>query len=198
MWRSTPPPRRGAVCRDVGRWPNISRVDDTYRGFVNRCDSLGAKAYWVKPKREGGMGGVPLLVRIAALVAQGEVDFIDATEDERLKEISRQEQARAAAATCDAPAGRTTADDERDAPDDDLIANGVRFGPTVCDRPAPPAATPDRDGGGDRDAGGGRSEVSADAGCGTAGGRKGRGGGGKPARRDLPAKRQPRMRRRKR
>ena len=164
------------------------RVDDTYRGFVNTCDSLGAKAYWVKPKREGGMGGVPLLVRIAALVARGEVDFIDATEDERLKEISRQEQARAVGAAeepavvsagkpavgaagkpagdasnivdastdrgagcgvgASTPArrGRAGADGERDASDDDLIATGVRFGPTVCDRPAIPAANADRHG----------------------------------------------------
>ena len=99
------------------------RVDDTYRGFVNKCDSLGAKAYWVKPERDGGMGGVPLLVRIAALVARGEVDFIDATEDERLKEISRQEQARAAAAACEAPASRNKGDDGA-AEAEDLDATG--------------------------------------------------------------------------
>ena len=169
------------------------RVDDTYRGFVNRCDSLGSKAYWVKPKREGGMGGVPLLVRMTALVADGEVDFIDATEDERLKEISRQEQARAVGMS------EEPADAQQDVADDDLIATGVRFGPTVCDRPEPPAATADRNAGCDRSAGCDRPEVSVDAGNPPEGcSSKGRGEHGKPARPDLPAKRQARKRRRKR
>ena len=71
------------------------RVDDTYRGFIARNDPIGAKAYWLKPQSEGGLGGYPVPVQIADMVALGEVDYVDATHDERLKAISEREQARA-------------------------------------------------------------------------------------------------------
>jgi len=71
------------------------RVDNTYRGFIAGNDPIGAKAYWLKPASEGGMGGRPVPVQIADLVARGQVDYVDATHDERLREIGKREQTRA-------------------------------------------------------------------------------------------------------
>ncbi len=52
--------------------------DETYRKFVENYDSIGALAYWLKPKSEGGMGGTPLRSKIAQLVKSGQVDCFDA------------------------------------------------------------------------------------------------------------------------
>ncbi|MCY4554881.1 MAG: hypothetical protein OXF79_00525, partial [Chloroflexi bacterium] len=49
------------------------RPDAGYLGFVRQGDPLGAWAYWRKE-----MGGVPIGVRIRALVKQGAVDPFDA------------------------------------------------------------------------------------------------------------------------
>ncbi len=70
------------------------RLDNTFRGFVYGRDPIGANAYWVKPVEDGGMGGRPLPLRIAALVGDGQVDFYDATMDNRLDKVAAQQQAR--------------------------------------------------------------------------------------------------------
>lgn len=55
------------------------QLDDTYRRFVEARDPLGAKEHWLKPKEAGGLGGVTLEDRMRRLVAQGEIDFEDAS-----------------------------------------------------------------------------------------------------------------------
>ena len=54
------------------------RPDNTYRKFVENYDAIGAEDYWLKPIEQGGMGGVPLREKIAALVKSGQVDPFDA------------------------------------------------------------------------------------------------------------------------
>ena len=56
------------------------RLDDTYREFLQARDALRAERYWRTPKEDGGMGGVPLDVIKARLVAEGRVDYTDASE----------------------------------------------------------------------------------------------------------------------
>ena len=57
------------------------RVDDRFRGFVENNDSRCAHAYWTTPETDGGMGGITVDTRIAALVAAGEVDYVDVSND---------------------------------------------------------------------------------------------------------------------
>ena len=75
------------------------RVDDRYRGFVTARDPLGARNYWVTPKADGGMGGIPLATRLRRLVAAGVADFEHVTNEqlpEPLPEIEGPSSTRAA------------------------------------------------------------------------------------------------------
>ncbi|WP_419738566.1 ATPase, T2SS/T4P/T4SS family [Ruegeria sp.] len=56
-------------------------LDDTYRRFVDAQDPLGARAHWLCPKAQGGMGGIPLEIRLRRLVAQGIADYEWVTND---------------------------------------------------------------------------------------------------------------------
>lgn len=55
------------------------QLDDTYRRFVEARDPLGAREYWLKPRSEGGLGGITVEDRMRRLVARGEIDFEDAS-----------------------------------------------------------------------------------------------------------------------
>lgn len=79
-------------------WAGLSRkrataefikVDNTYRGFVEARDALGAEAYWLRPKAEGGLGGITVEQRLRRLVAAGQVDFEDVTHRSLDQEIAK-------------------------------------------------------------------------------------------------------------
>ncbi|WP_419738607.1 ATPase, T2SS/T4P/T4SS family [Ruegeria sp.] len=57
------------------------QVDDTYRRYVAANDRIGAMSYWLAPKSDGGLGGRRVQDRVADLVAAGQVDYMDATND---------------------------------------------------------------------------------------------------------------------
>jgi len=57
------------------------RLDDTYRRLLADRDQLGARAHWLAPAAEGGMGGVPLGTRLRRLVAAGVADFEQVTNE---------------------------------------------------------------------------------------------------------------------
>ncbi len=54
------------------------RPDATYRSFIATRDSQGAYDYWVKPRAEGGLGGLTVGARLARRVLAGEVSFASA------------------------------------------------------------------------------------------------------------------------
>ncbi len=69
-------------------WGGLSRkrataefiaLDDTYRRMVEARDAHGARAHWLRPRSEGGLGGVTVWDRIRRLVAAGEADYEDLT-----------------------------------------------------------------------------------------------------------------------
>lgn len=85
-------------------WAGLSRkrataefiaLDDTYRRFVEDRDAHGALGHWLKPKAEGGLGGVTVQTRLQRLVAEGLADFEDVTR-QRLPSSLREPGAAAA------------------------------------------------------------------------------------------------------
>jgi type II secretory ATPase GspE/PulE/Tfp pilus assembly ATPase PilB-like protein len=54
------------------------RPDATYRSYISKRDSQGAYDYWLKPREEGGLGGLTVGARLARRVLAGEVDFLSA------------------------------------------------------------------------------------------------------------------------
>ena len=195
--------RRRAVAEHI-------RVDNTYRGFIAGNDPIGAKAYWLKPASEGGMGGRPVPVQIADLVARGQVDYVDATHDERLREISRREQARAVGVEAGEPAvahPQVPHDDSSLYWEDshaDRAADGSTH--TAARQETPAEAETKSDVGGKPAVGvGGKPAVGvadnrSGASRGSGGDNGGRpvGGSGRQERRDLPAKRHVHKKRRRR
>ena len=86
-----------AVASATQAWGGLSRrralaeyirLDDRFRHFIYGRDPIGAKAYWITPVKDGGMGGRPLTLGIAAMVGSGLVDYCDATLD-KLSEEAR-------------------------------------------------------------------------------------------------------------
>ena len=80
--------REGATAQVA--WGGISRkravaefirVDDTYRSFVEARKSLEAFNYWTTPVAKDGMGGRTVDDRLRALVAAGEADYADISND---------------------------------------------------------------------------------------------------------------------
>ena len=63
----------------------IIRVDNTYRRFLEERDPIGAEAYWRKPKEQGGLGGRTVAEKTRDLVAQGLVDYTDATHETNIE-----------------------------------------------------------------------------------------------------------------
>lgn len=55
------------------------QLDNVYRQLVLAGDVRGAREHWLKPKANGGLGGITLDDRMRRLVAQGEIDFEDTT-----------------------------------------------------------------------------------------------------------------------
>ena len=79
-------------------WGGLSRkrataefieLDDTYRRFVEKRDAHGAMGHWLKPKADGGLGGVTVQQRLQRLVAEGLADFEDVTR-QRLPSSQRE------------------------------------------------------------------------------------------------------------
>lgn len=58
------------------------RMDNDYREFLPARDALGARKHWLTPKKDGGMGGIPLGTRLRRLVASGIADFEHVTNEE--------------------------------------------------------------------------------------------------------------------
>ena len=78
--------RDGATARKA--WGGLARkrataevivVDDAYRKCVEARDSFGARAHWLAPRAEGGLGGIEVTTRLKRLVAAGEADYEDIT-----------------------------------------------------------------------------------------------------------------------
>ena len=74
---------------DIGRlaWSGYMREtavagviepDETYLGFVRDKDSSGGLQHWLKPRSEGGMGGITIAQKMTELVLAGQVDPRDA------------------------------------------------------------------------------------------------------------------------
>lgn len=63
-----------AGCKRLMAVAEFIEPDDTYNAFVRDLDANGAKAYWLKPKAEGGMGGIELAQKTTELVLQGRLD----------------------------------------------------------------------------------------------------------------------------
>ena len=57
------------------------RVNDKYRSFVEARKSLEAFNYWTTPVAKDGMGGRTVDDRLRALVAAGEADYADISND---------------------------------------------------------------------------------------------------------------------
>ena len=51
--------------------------DDTYNAFVRNLDANGARNHWLKPKSEGGLGGIELAQKTTEFVMQGQFDPFD-------------------------------------------------------------------------------------------------------------------------
>ena len=51
--------------------------DDAYNEFVRTNNPLGARAHWLKPVAEGGMGGIELSQKTTELVLTGQLDPFD-------------------------------------------------------------------------------------------------------------------------
>lgn len=54
------------------------RPDETYRNAVIARNSQEAYSHWIKPREEGGLGGITVDSRLARKVLAGGVDFLDA------------------------------------------------------------------------------------------------------------------------
>ncbi|EEE35247.1 putative type II/IV secretion system protein [Rhodobacteraceae bacterium KLH11] len=52
----------------------VIEPDDTYLGFVRDQDSIGGLQHWLKPRNEGGMGGITVAQKMTELVLAGRVD----------------------------------------------------------------------------------------------------------------------------
>ena len=63
-----------AGCKRLMAVAEFIEPDDAYNAFVRDLDANGAKAYWLKPKLDGGMGGIELEQKTTELVLQGQVD----------------------------------------------------------------------------------------------------------------------------
>ncbi|WP_299083337.1 ATPase, T2SS/T4P/T4SS family [uncultured Ruegeria sp.] len=56
----------------------VIEPDETYLGFVRDKDSIGGLQHWLKPRSEGGMGGITIAQKMTELVLTGQVDPRDA------------------------------------------------------------------------------------------------------------------------
>lgn len=69
------------------------RPDEIYRNAIIERNSLKAHSHWLKPKRDGGLGGITVDQRLARKILAGELDYRDASrrarylDAELLKEI---------------------------------------------------------------------------------------------------------------
>lgn len=93
--------------RGMRAWAGYTRLsavaefiepDDTYNSFVRTNDANGARAYWLRPKEEGGMGGVELAQKTTELVLQGQLDPFDCLrrKGDLTKRLSAPQRARLA------------------------------------------------------------------------------------------------------
>jgi general secretion pathway protein E len=56
----------------------VIEPDDAFNAFVRANDANGANAHWLKPKAEGGMGGIEIEAKMTDFVLQGQLDPFDA------------------------------------------------------------------------------------------------------------------------
>jgi len=56
----------------------VIEPDDAFNAYVRANDANGANAHWLRPKNEGGMGGIEIEAKMTELVLQGQLDPFDA------------------------------------------------------------------------------------------------------------------------
>lgn len=56
----------------------VIEPDDAFNAYVRANDANGANAHWLRPKCEGGMGGIEIEAKMTELVLQGQLDPFDA------------------------------------------------------------------------------------------------------------------------